>query len=104
MVKSSFAHVLSNQISIVGNLSSSSGQVLGHVARKGQPSGSCTSTVNRVGRGQTLSLLLDTSRDLSAALLGGFGIEPSHTQRVENSYAKDAGGKTSEAVDCTSTF
>jgi hypothetical protein len=39
-----------------------------------------------------------------ATLLGGFGIEPSHTQRVENSYAKDAGGKTSEAVDCTSTF
>jgi hypothetical protein len=64
MVKSSFAHVLSNQISIVGNLSSSSGQVLGHIARKCQP---CTSTVNRVGCGQTLSLLLDTSRDLSAA-------------------------------------
>jgi hypothetical protein len=37
-------------------------------------------------------------------LLGGFGIEPSHTQRVENSYAKDAGGKTSEAVDYTPTF
>jgi hypothetical protein len=37
-------------------------------------------------------------------MLGGFGIEPSHTQRVENSYAKDAGGKTSEAVDYTPTF
>jgi hypothetical protein len=37
-------------------------------------------------------------------LLGGFGIEPSHTQRVESSYAKDAGSKTSEAADCTSTF
>jgi hypothetical protein len=37
-------------------------------------------------------------------MLGGFGIEPSHTQRVENSYAKDAGGKASEAVDYTPTF
>jgi hypothetical protein len=41
---------------------------------------------------------------MQCLMLGGLGIEPSHTQRVENSYAKDAGGKTSEAVDCTSTF
>jgi hypothetical protein len=41
---------------------------------------------------------------IEGLLLGGFGIEPSHTQRVESSYAKDAGGKTPEAVNCTSTF
>jgi hypothetical protein len=27
-------------------------------------------------------------------VLGGFGIEPSHTQKIESGYAKDAGSKT----------
>jgi hypothetical protein len=45
-----------------------------------------------------------SSRLKRKTLLGGFGIEPSHTQKVENSYAKDAGGKTSETVDYTPTF
>jgi hypothetical protein len=34
----------------------------------------------------------------------GFGIEPSHTQRMESGYAKDAGSKTPKAADCISTF
>jgi hypothetical protein len=37
---------------------------------------------------------------IEGLLLGRFGIGPSHTQRVENSHAKDVGGETSEAVDC----
>jgi hypothetical protein len=32
-------------------------------------------------------------------LLGGFGIEPSHTQKIENGRAKDAGSKNPEVAD-----
>jgi hypothetical protein len=37
-------------------------------------------------------------------LLGGFGIEPSHTQKIENGCAKDAGSKNPEVADPTSIF
>jgi hypothetical protein len=32
-------------------------------------------------------------------LLGGFGIESSHTQKIENGRAKDAGSKSPEVAD-----
>jgi hypothetical protein len=32
-------------------------------------------------------------------VLGGFGIEPSHTQKIENGHAKDAGSKSPEVAD-----
>jgi hypothetical protein len=35
-------------------------------------------------------------------VLGGFGIEPSHTQKIENGRAKDAGSKNPEVADPTS--
>jgi hypothetical protein len=31
---------------------------------------------------------------IEGLLLGGFGIEPSHTQKIESGRAKDAGSKT----------
>jgi hypothetical protein len=37
-------------------------------------------------------------------VLGGFGIEPSHTQKIENGHAKDAGSKTPEVADSISTL
>jgi hypothetical protein len=36
------------------------------------------------------------------ARVGGFGIEPSHTQKIENGRAKDAGSKNPEIADPTS--
>jgi hypothetical protein len=39
---------------------------------------------------------------LGSPVLGGFGIEPSHTQKIENDRAKDAGSKTPEVADPTS--
>jgi hypothetical protein len=39
---------------------------------------------------------------IEGLLLGGFGIEPSHTQKIENGRAKDAGSKTPEVADPTS--
>jgi hypothetical protein len=35
-------------------------------------------------------------------MLGGFGIEPSHTQKIENGCAKDASSKNPEVADPTS--
>jgi hypothetical protein len=38
------------------------------------------------------------------AVLGGFGIEPSHTQKIESGRTKDAGSKTPEVADSISTL
>jgi hypothetical protein len=41
---------------------------------------------------------------IEGLLLGGFGIEPSHTQKTESGRAKDAGSKTPEVADSISTL